>query len=99
AGSSNINYATMLDRPIVHVEGGSEGYGRALVAASPRIAAGHLVGALELAHNDGPWDQADNYRKVNGVLRYSQGDVINGWAVTATGMRPTRSRSARSGPG
>ena len=35
AGSSNINYASALDRPIVHVEGGGEDYGRALVAASP----------------------------------------------------------------
>jgi hypothetical protein len=85
AGSSNINYATALDRPIIHLEGGAEGYGRLLLAVSPRVASGHLVGALELAHNDGPWNHPDNYRRINGVLRYSRGDVINGWAVTAMG--------------
>ncbi len=46
AGSSNINYATALDRPLVHVEGGGEGYGRVLAAASPTIGAGHLLAAI-----------------------------------------------------
>ncbi|PYQ69452.1 MAG: TonB-dependent receptor, partial [Acidobacteria bacterium] len=85
AGSSNINYATVLDRPIVHVEAGGEGYARALAAASPQVGSGHLVAALEVAHNDGPWVHPDDFQKVNGVWRYSQGDVINGWAVTAMG--------------
>jgi hypothetical protein len=85
AGSSNINYASVLDRPIVQVEGGGEGYGRALLAASPRVGPGHLIAALEVAHNDGPWVHPDNYQKVNGVLRYSQGDAVNGWSVTGMG--------------
>lgn len=85
AGSSNINYANMLDRPIVHVEAGDEGYGRVLVAASPQVGPGHLVAALELAHNDGPWVHPDDYQKVNGVLRYSQGDSVNGWSITGMG--------------
>ncbi len=85
AGSSNINYATVLDRPIVRGEAGGEGYGRVLAAASPRLGAGHLLAAVEAGHNDGPWDHPDNYQKLNGVLRYSRGDVINGWALTAMG--------------
>jgi hypothetical protein len=85
AGSSNINYATALDKPIVQVEAGGEGYRRVLLAASPRVGSGHLLAGLELAHNDGPWDHPDDYQKVNGVLRYSHGDVINGWALTAMG--------------
>src|SRR5258708_13458189 len=74
AGSSTINYASALDRPIVHVDGGGEGYGRALLAASPQVGTGHVLAALEVAHNDGPWVHPDNYQKVNGVLRYSEGD-------------------------
>jgi len=85
AGSSNINYATVLDRPIAHVEAGGEGYARVLAAASSLVGTGHLVAALEVAHNDGPWVHADKFRKVNGVVRYSNGGVINGWAVTAMG--------------
>jgi hypothetical protein len=87
AGSSTINYATALDRPLVHVEGGGEGYGRFLAAASPQVGSAHLLAAIEFAHNDGPWIHPDDYRKINGVVRYSQGDVINGWAVTAMGYR------------
>jgi TonB-dependent receptor-like protein/carboxypeptidase family protein len=85
AGSSNINYATRLDRPILYAAAGQEGYGRVLAAASPQLGSGHLVAALEMAHNDGPWDHPDDFQKVNGVLRYSQGDIINGWAITAMG--------------
>ncbi|HEY7284445.1 MAG TPA: TonB-dependent receptor, partial [Vicinamibacterales bacterium] len=55
AGSSNINYANALDRQIAQVEVGGQGFARGLFAASPAIGRGHLVAALELAHNDGPW--------------------------------------------
>src|SRR5262249_59902259 len=48
AGASNINYATLLDRPLVHVEGGGEGFGRVLAAASPRVGSGRLLAAIEL---------------------------------------------------
>jgi hypothetical protein len=82
AGSSNINYVTTLDRPLVSVEGGEEGYRRAFAAASPRVGAGHLLAAIEVAHNDGPWEHPDDFQKVNGVIRYSQGDAVNGWALT-----------------
>ena len=37
AGCSNINYATSLDRPIVHVETGNYGFARGLFAASPKV--------------------------------------------------------------
>ncbi len=85
AGSSNINYATVLDDPIVHVEGGGEGYARVVAAGSSRLGSGHLLAAIEVSHNDGPWDHPDDYQKLNGVVRYSQGNVVNGWALTAMG--------------
>jgi hypothetical protein len=85
AGSSTINYVTMLDRPIAHVDAGGEGYGRVVVAGSPEIGAGHLLGAFEVMHNDGPWVTTDDYRQINLVARYSRGDSVNGLAVTAMG--------------
>jgi TonB-dependent Receptor Plug Domain len=87
AGSANINYPTTLERPLVKFDGGGEGYGRALVAASRVVGTGRLLGAAEVVHDDGPWRQPDNYRKLNGVLRYSRGDSINGLAVTAMGYQ------------
>jgi outer membrane receptor protein involved in Fe transport len=43
-----------------------------------------LLGALELGHYDGPWKPGQDFRKVNAVLRYSQGDAADG--VSLTGM-------------
>src|SRR5262245_9016332 len=85
AGSSNINYATSLDRSIVRVEGGNYEFGRGLFAASPRVGDGHLLMAFETSTNDGPWDNPDQYRKLNGVVRYSRGDNVNGFSLTGMG--------------
>jgi len=54
AGSSNINYATSLDRSIVHIERGAYDYSRGLFAASPRVGRGHVLTAIELSNNSGP---------------------------------------------
>ena len=89
AGASNINYATSLVRPIVHLEGGTYGYGRALFAASPRVGAGHLLVAVETSTNSGPWTIPDSYQKFNSVARYSQGDNINGLSLTFMGYHGT----------
>jgi outer membrane receptor protein involved in Fe transport len=85
AGSSNINYATELDRPIVHVEKGTYGYARLLAAASPKVGTGTLLAAFETSTNAGPWTVPDSYKKYNGVLRYAKGDNINGLSLTFMG--------------
>jgi hypothetical protein len=82
AGASNINYATDLERPIAQVQTGSYGFGRLFLAASPRVGKGHLLTAFETSTNDGPWTVPDSYRKLNGVVRYSQGDTLNGFSLT-----------------
>ncbi|MEO5734195.1 MAG: TonB-dependent receptor, partial [Rubrivivax sp.] len=46
---------------------------------------GNLLFAAEALHNDGPFDRPDDFRKFNGVLRYSRGDRANGWNITAMG--------------
>ncbi|RPH58392.1 MAG: TonB-dependent receptor, partial [Acidobacteria bacterium] len=85
AGASNINYATILDRPITRLEAGTYGFSRALFAASPKVGHGNLLLAIEASTNDGPWVVPDSYKKLNGVVRYSNGDTVNGFAVTAMG--------------
>jgi hypothetical protein len=85
AGAANINYVNQLDRPIVRASAGNDGWGRIFGAASPRVGGGYLLGALEVNHNDGPWVQPDDYRKINGVLRYSRGDNRNGFSLTGMG--------------
>ncbi len=82
AGSANINYVNRLDRPVASLEAGGEGYVQGLFAVSPKVGRGVLLAAAATAHNDGPWVQPDDFRRVNAVLRYSQGDVVDGFSVT-----------------
>jgi hypothetical protein len=74
-----------LERPLLRVESGHDGWGRMLGAASPRVGRGHLLAALELNRTDGPWERPDEFRKVNGIVRYSQGDNRNGFSLTGMG--------------
>ena len=85
AGAANVNYVNRLERPVARLSAGNDGWGRVFGAASPRVGRGYLLGALEVNHNDGPWVRPDDYRKVNGILRYSQGDNRNGFSLTGVG--------------
>jgi hypothetical protein len=85
AGAANISYVNHLDRPVVRLSGGHDGWGRVFGAASPRVNGGFLLGAFEVNRNDGPWDRSDGYRKINGVVRYSRGDNRNGFSLTGMG--------------
>ncbi|MGE0703454.1 MAG: TonB-dependent receptor [Vicinamibacterales bacterium] len=82
AGSANISYLNVLERPVAAVSGGQGGFVRALAAASPRVGDGYLLAAFEAGHNDGPWVNPENNKKVNGIVRYTQGDTVNGLSVT-----------------
>jgi outer membrane receptor protein involved in Fe transport len=83
AGAVNVNYLNALDTPIADIGLGNEGYRRALFAGSTPFAGGTILGALELYRNDGPWTSPDDYRKINGVVRWSTGEPSNGFSVTA----------------
>lgn len=89
AGSANINYTNSLDAPIVRVGAGQDGFFRTLVAASPMAGRGRVLAAFEAGHNDGPWVNPDDYSKVNGLVRYTRGDMVNGFSVTGMGYRAT----------
>jgi hypothetical protein len=87
AGSANVNYFNVLERPIVSITGGSFDYGRFLGAVSPRVGAGHLLTAFEWERDDGPWVSPNSKDKFNSVVRYSQGDSRNGLSATFLGFR------------
>jgi hypothetical protein len=82
AGATHIDYVSHLDAPLLEVAAGGQGWARALAAASPRLAGGHLLAAVELNRHAGPWEQGEGARKRNAVLRYTRGDVRNGWSIT-----------------
>ena len=96
AGAVDIHYVDTLDRDFGQVTVGSWGYKRALVAASrsvgeplapgsmtPALGAGmpHLLGAVEMLHEDGPWDSPEALNRLNGLLRLSSGNKTQGWSI------------------
>ncbi len=87
AGAAHIDYFRRMDSNLAQVTLGEHGYARSLLAGSPAVGNGHLLYGLEWFHNDGPWQVPENYRKLNGVLRYSEGTANDGFSVTAMAYR------------
>ena len=85
AGSINVNYLNVLDQPLIKLEGGQNGFGRAVIAASSKLGRGQFLYAVEAHHSNGPWINPDHYRKLNGVVRYSRGNQQDGLSLTAMG--------------
>jgi hypothetical protein len=83
AGAADIQLFGQLPETTVHVEGGSFGHVRGVVASSLTLGQGTFLYGLEGLHNDGPWERPDNFIKGTGVLRYSQGSEAQGFSVTA----------------
>ncbi|MHC2434312.1 TonB-dependent receptor [Bradyrhizobium sp. USDA 4451] len=83
AGAVDINYLDRLSKNIVELTAGSFGYQRAMAAGSTKVGDGTLLAAFEANKYDGPWDVPDDIRKLNGVLRYSQGTATDGFSLTA----------------
>ncbi|MBZ0295283.1 MAG: TonB-dependent receptor [Anaerolineae bacterium] len=83
AGAADIKYVDFLPQSIAQVEVGNFGYERGLFASSHHTGSGNLLYAVELFHNDGPWTEPDDYKKINGVLSYSRGNAWSGYSVNA----------------
>jgi hypothetical protein len=83
AGALHISYAERLEKKLLSATAGSFGFWRGLAAGSFEVGSGTLTGAGEIVGYDGPWDIPDAVRKYNGVLRYSEGTVDDGLAITA----------------
>jgi outer membrane receptor for Fe3+-dicitrate len=90
AGAVSISYANTLKQGIASISLGQDGYRRTLLADSPKFGNGNLLYALELFKNDGPFVVGDNFQKINGVLRYSEGTAAQGFNVTAMAYNTNR---------
>jgi outer membrane receptor protein involved in Fe transport len=87
AGSANIRMVDSLPQALFKQEIGSDGYARLLGADSLNVGLGTLLLGAEYMHDDGPWTVGNNYRRRNGLIRYSQGDVSDGFSLTFQGYR------------
>ena len=90
-GAVDINYVNTLKQGIALQTVGTGNYQRTLFADSTKLGIGNLLGAVEYEHNDGPWLNKADFRKWNGVLRYSLGEgkdrlVFAAMAYTSQGV-------------
>ncbi|WP_041748072.1 TonB-dependent receptor [Bradyrhizobium cosmicum] len=83
-GSVRIGLIDRTEKGLAQVTAGSFGYRRLLGMDSAKVGEGSLLVAGELGTYNGPWDNPDNVRKLNGLVRYSQGTATDG--VSVTGM-------------
>jgi hypothetical protein len=83
AGAVGIDYINRLPKNLAEVTFGSYGYLRGLAAGSTAVGEGTLLTAVEVNKYNGPWELPDDVRKVNGVLRYSQGTATDGFTLSA----------------
>jgi len=83
AGSLTIDYINRLPKNVLETTNGTFGYHRGLAAGSTTVGAGTLLAAVEGVKYNGPWDVADDVRKINGVLRYSRGTATDGFTLSA----------------
>lgn len=86
AGSYDLYYRNTI-APTLSIGGGDYGYERIFLANSPKLGAGNLLYALELYHDNGTLLKPDEYKKINGVLRWSRTTDTSAFSVTAQGYR------------
>lgn len=92
AGSAHLRLRRDLERPLLRTELGEGAYRRVVAAGALETGAGTLLAGAEVKGYDGPWDVAQDLRKLSGVVRHtwrSGNDV-----VTLTGLGYTNRWSA-----
>jgi hypothetical protein len=82
AGAARVGLVNALPTSVT-AGFGEDGFRRGLLVASTGFFGGTLMGAGEVYHNDGPFDVADDYNRVNGVVRFFRGDSSDYFTLTA----------------
>jgi len=81
AGAVRMGLASEA-KPSVTLGIGEDGFRRALLLGSTSLASGTLLAAGDVYHNDGPFQVPDDYRRLNGLLRYHSGTEQSYWTLT-----------------
>jgi outer membrane receptor protein involved in Fe transport len=82
-GSVHVDLIDSVNKTMASITAGSFGYHRLLGITSTKLGDGTLLVAGEANTYNGPWDNPDDLRKLNGVVRYSQGTATDGFSLTA----------------
>jgi outer membrane receptor protein involved in Fe transport len=81
-GNLHIGLTDRIDKSIAQATIGSFGYQRYFGMGSTKAGAGTLLFAGEAGTYNGPWSNPDDMRKLNGLVRYTQGTASDGFSLT-----------------
>ena len=87
AGAAHMALLDRLDGGFATLTVGEHAYRRGVVAGSTAFGGGNLLYALELAHNDGPWQAPEAFHKSSALLRYSVNLGQDRFSLTAMGYK------------
>jgi outer membrane receptor protein involved in Fe transport len=86
AGNLHIGLIDSVPKAIAQITAGSFGYRRIFgmdsAKLSDKIGDGTLLIAGEAATYNGPWVNPDDMRKLNALVRYTQGTALDGFSIT-----------------
>jgi hypothetical protein len=83
AGNLHIGLIDSLGKSMASMTVGSFGYERVFGMGSTKMGEGTLLFAGEAGLYNGPWANPDDMRKINSLMRYTQGTAQDGVSVTA----------------
>jgi hypothetical protein len=89
AGGVDMQLVDRLPERLALVTGGSFDYGRVLVADTFETGSSHVTAALDVFHNNGPWDRGEDYDGGKALVRLQNGDATRGFSLTAQGYDAT----------
>jgi hypothetical protein len=82
AGNLHIGLIDSVPKAIAQMTAGGFGYLRFFGMESTKVGDGTLLIAGETGTYDGPWVNPDDMRKLNGLVRYTQGTASDGFSIT-----------------
>jgi outer membrane receptor protein involved in Fe transport len=82
AGNLHIGLVDSVNKNIAEMTVGSFGDQRYFGMGSTKMGDGTLLFAGEAGAYNGPWVNPDDMRKINSLLRYSQGTAQDGFSIT-----------------
>jgi hypothetical protein len=85
AGGVDMQIIDVLPQPIVSVTGGSFDYGRVLLADTRKLGDNQVTAAVDVLHNNGPWDRGEDYEGLKGLVHLHRGDDGRGLSFAAVG--------------
>lgn len=92
-GSAHIKLADAVPNQI-SASAGTLGDERVYLGGTSYLGNGdRLTGVGAISHLDGPWAHPDNYRGLNGAVRYAHGTVSDGFDITAQAFRSQSSNT------